>query len=311
MNNFSGLPSLNYLHTFESVARHLRFTNAAKELCVTQAAVSHQIRALEEHLGVRLFLREKRKVLLSEEGLKLLPSVVSGLQGIADSLENIHNYDSEDTLVVGVGSSFSANWLVHRLGTFYQQYPEVNLHLKISNNDPDFVADETDMAVVWGKGDWEGLMCEQLMVVEFTPVCSPELLKNSQLLRTPEDLIHYPLLDDSDYESWQEWLEEAGIPERKYKRRMVIRDSNVLIRSALDGHGIALCAVGIVQEYLDSGRLVRPFDLSITGGGFYFLVYPEKALRKPLVRLFKDWLISEVTKIEFQETSQKSFKVCK
>ena len=134
MNDFTGLPSLNYLLTFESVARHLSFTNAAKELCVTQAAVSHQIRALEEHLGVRLFLREKRKVLLSEEGLKLLPSVVSGLQGIADSLENIHNYDSEDTLVVGVGSSFSANWLVHRLGTFYQQYPEVNLHLKISNN---------------------------------------------------------------------------------------------------------------------------------------------------------------------------------
>ena len=307
MSNFTGLPSLNYLHTFESVARHLSFTNAAKELCVTQAAVSHQIRALEEHLGVRLFHREKRKVLLSEEGLKLLPSVVSGLQGIADSLESIHNYDSEDTLVVGVGSSFSANWLVHRLGTFYQQYPEVNLHLKITNNDPDFAADETDMAVVWGKGDWEGLMCEQLMVVEFTPVCSPELLKNSQPLRTPEDLIHYPLLDDSDYESWQEWLEEAGIPERKYKRRMVIRDSNVLIHSALDGHGIALCAVGIVQEYLDSGRLVRPFDLSITGGGFFFLVYPEKALRKPLVRLFKDWLISEVTKIEFQETSQKSF----
>ena len=115
------------------------------------------------------------------------------------------------------------------------------------------------------------------------------------------------MLDNSDYESLQEWLEEAGIPERKYKRRMVIRDSNVLIRSALDGHGIALCAVGIVQEYLDSGRLVRPFDLSITGGGFYFLVYPEKALRKPLVRLFKDWLISEVTKIEFHETSQKSF----
>jgi len=112
MNNFTGLPSLNYLHTFESVARHLSFTNAAKELCVTQAAVSHQIRALEEHLGVRLFHREKRKVLLSEEGLKLLPSVVSGLQGIADSLESIHNYDSEDTLVVGVGLFPQTGWCI-------------------------------------------------------------------------------------------------------------------------------------------------------------------------------------------------------
>ena len=307
MYSFNGFPSINFLHTFESVARHLSLTNVAKELFVTQAAVSHQIKALEDYLDVKLFHREKRKVFLSEEGQKLLPSVVSGLQGIADSLENIRNYDAEDTIVVCVGSSFSANWLVHRLGAFYQKYPEVNLHLKISNNDPDFVADGTDLAVVWGKGDWQGLMYEQLMVVEFTPVCSPELLKKTHPLKTPEDLIHYPLLDDPDYEVWKEWFEEAGIKERKYKRRTVIRDSNVLINSTLDGHGIALCAVGIVQEYLDSGRLVRPFDLSITGGGFYFLVYPEKALRKPLVRLFKDWLISEVTKIEFQETSQKSF----
>ena len=306
MDGFKGFPSLNFLHTFESVARHLSFTNAAKELFVTQAAVSHQIKALEEYLGVKLFHREKRKVLLSDEGQKLLPSVVSGLQGIADSLDNIRNYETEDTIVVGVGSSFSANWLVHRLGAFYQKYPEVNLNLKISNNDPDFGADGTDLAVVWGKGDWQGLMYEKLMVVEFTPVCSPDLLKKTHPLKTPEDLIYYPLLDDPDYNIWQEWLEEAGIPERKYKRRTVIRDSNVLIHSTLDGHGIALCAVGIVQEYLDSGQLIRPFDLSITGGGFYYLVYPEKALRKPLVRLFKTWLLKEVWKDEsgdpFQET---------
>ncbi len=303
MNNLSGIPSLNFLHTFESVARHLSFTNAAKELFVTQAAVSHQIKALEEYLGVKLFYREKRKVFLSEEGQKLLPSVVSGLQGIADSLENIRNYDSEDTIVVGVGSSFSANWLVHLLGAFYQKYPEVNLHLKISNNDPDFSSDGTDMAVVWGKGDWQSLECEKLMVVEFTPVCSPDLLKGAHPLKTPEDLVHYPLLDDPDYDIWQEWLEEAGIPERKYKRRAVIRDANVLIHSTLAGHGIALCAVGIVQEYLDSGRLIRPFDHSITGGGFYYLVYHEKALRKPPVRLFKNWLLQEVRKAESMDHS--------
>jgi LysR family glycine cleavage system transcriptional activator len=306
MDGFKGFPSLNFLNTFESVARHLSFTNAAKELFVTQAAVSHQIKALEEYLGVKLFHREKRKVLLTDEGQKLLPSVVSGLQGIADSLDNIRNYETEDTIVVGVGSSFSANWLVHRLGAFYQKYPEVNLHLKISNNDPAFGADGTDLAVVWGKGDWQGLMCEKLMVVEFTPVCSPDLLKKTHPLKAPEDLIHYPLLDDPDYNIWQEWMEEAGIPERKYKRRTVIRDSNVLIHSTLEGHGISLCAVGIVQEYLDSGRLIRPFELSITGGGFYYLVYPEKALRKPLVRLFKTWLLKEVWKDEsgdpFQET---------
>ncbi|MDP6654604.1 MAG: transcriptional regulator GcvA [SAR324 cluster bacterium] len=304
MDNLKGLPSLNFLHTFESVARHLSFTNAAKELFVTQAAVSHQIKALEDYLGVKLFYREKRKVFLSDEGQKLLPSVVSGLQGIADSLENIRNYDSEDTIVVGVGSSFSANWLVHRLGAFYQKFPEVNLHLKIFNNESDFNSGGTDIAVVWGIGDWQGLMCEKLMVVEFTPVCSPELIKKTHPLETPEDLIHYPLLDDPDYDIWQQWLEEAGIPERKYKRRTVIRDANVVIHSTLEGHGIAICAVGIVQEYLDSGRLIRPFDHSITGGGFYYLVYPEKALRKPPVRLFKTWLVQEVRKAESMDPSQ-------
>ena len=300
MDSFKKLPSLNFLNTFETVARHLSFTNAAKELYLTQAAVSHQIRSLEDQIGVELFHRESRKIILTKEGEKLLPSVVSGLQGISDSLDSIRNYDFDDNLVVGVGSSFSANWLVHRLGGFYQKFPDINLHLKISTNDPDFRNEGTDLAVVWGKGDWKGVISEKLMVVEFTPVCSPELLNNYNSLKTPKDLIKFPLLDDSDYEFWQEWLEKAGISGKKFKRRLVIRDSNVLIRSALDGHGVALCAVGIVQEYLDSGQLIRPFDLSITGRGFYYLIYPEKSTRKPMVILFKNWLIEETNTFESQ-----------
>ena len=300
MDSFKKLPSLNFLNTFETVARHLSFTNAAKELYLTQAAVSHQIRSLEDQIGVELFHRRSRKIILTKEGEKLLPSVVSGLQGISDSLDNIRNYDFEENLVVGVGSSFSANWLVHRLGGFYQKFPDINLHLKISTNDPDFRNEGTDLAVVWGKGDWKGVISKKLMVVEFTPVCSPELLNNYNSLKAPKDLIKFPLLDDSDYEFWQEWLEKAGISGKKFKRRLVIRDSNVLIRSALDGHGVALCAVGIVQEYLDSGQLIRPFDLSINGRGFYYLIYPEKSNRKPLVRLFKNWLIEEINTFESQ-----------
>ena len=294
MINSPQTPSLNFLNTFESVARHLSFTLAAKELFITQAAVSHQIKVLEDYLGAKLFLRENRKIYLTSEGQKLLPSVVSGLQGISDSLESIRNYEKEDTLVVGVGSSFSANWLVHHLGKFYQSYPDINLHLKISNDDPEFEIDGTDLAVVWGQGKWTNYMFEQLMEVEFTTVCSPNLLKESYPLTTPEDLIHYPLLDVEGYDVWKEWLEKAGIPEKKYRRRTIIRDSNVLIHSALNAHGIALSAVGIVQEYLDSGMLLRPFELSITAGGYFYLVYPEKSLRKPLVNLFKEWLVEEV-----------------
>ena len=214
MRDLSQRPSLNFLHTFESVARHLSFTLAAKELFITQAAVSHQIKVIEDYLGVKLFLRENRKVYLTSEGQKLLPAVVTGLQGISDSLESIRNYDTEDTLVVGVGSSFSANWLVHHLGEFYQKYPEINLHLKISNDDPEFETDGTDLAVVWGQGEWSNILFEQLMAVEFTPVCSPHLLNDNYPLRTPEDLIHYTLLDVADYDVWEEWLEKAVIPEK-------------------------------------------------------------------------------------------------
>ena len=124
------------------------------------------------------------------------------------------------------------------------------------------------------------------------------LFRNGYSLKTPNDLIKFPLLDDTDYEFWQEWLEKAGVFEKKIKRRLVLKDSNVLIRSALDGHGIALSAVGIVQEYLDSGELIRPFDISITGGGFYYLIYPEKSLNNPLFRLFKHWLIEEINTFE-------------
>ena len=304
MINSPQIPSLNFLNTFESVARHLSFTLAAKELFITQAAVSHQIKVLEDYLGTKLFLRENRKVYLTSEGQKLLPSVVSGLQGISDSLESIRNYEKEDTLIVGVGSSFSANWLVHHLGKFYQSYPDINLHLKISNDDPEFEIDGTDLAVVWGQGKWPNYMFEQLMEVEFTPVCSPNLLKESYPLTTPEDLIHYPLLDVEGYDVWKEWLEKAGIPEKKYRRRTIIRDSNVLIHSALNAHGVALSAVGIVQEYLDSGMLLRPFELSITAGGYFYLVYPEKSLRKPLVNLFKEWLIEEVQRSEYYPSSK-------
>ena len=190
MFNSPQTPSLNFLNTFESVARHLSFTLAAKELFITQAAVSHQIKVLEDYLGAKLFLRENRKVYLTSEGQKLLPSVVSGLQGISDSLESIRNYEKEDTLVVGVGSSFSANWLVHHLGKFYQSYPDINLHLKISNDDPEFEIDGTDLAVVWGQGEWSNNIFEKLMEVEFTPVCSPHLLDAKFPLDTPEDLIH-------------------------------------------------------------------------------------------------------------------------
>ena len=305
MSNLSHRPSLNFLQTFATVARHLSFTLAAKELFITQAAVSHQIKVLEDYLGVKLFLRKNRKVYLTLDGQKMLPAVVSGLQVISDGLESIRNYDIEDTLVVGVGSSFSANWLVHHLGKFYQNYPEINLHLKISNDDPEFETDGTDLAVVWGQGEWSDIIFEQLMEVEFTPVCSPHLLKEIHPLQTPEDLIHYPLLDVEGYDVWKEWLENAGIPEKKYRRRTIIRDSSVLIHSALNSLGIALCAVGIVQEYLDSGKLVRPFELSITAGGFIYLVYPEKSLRKPLVHLFKEWLVEEVHRSEAHHSSKK------
>ncbi len=290
------LPSLELLRTFEIVARHQSFTGAAAELHITQAAVSHQIRTLEEFLGYRLFIRKERPISLTPEGQVLLPQVLSGLQGIKAALDQLQEEATAETLVVRVGPMFGANWLAQRIGGFYRLHPEVSLQLKITLIDtlPDFVREKLDVAVVWGDGHWEDVAVERLLPLSYTPVCSPDLLRAEQPIHSPEDLKNYPLLHGYSYDEWKNWLKRAGKPYLPCRRGPVIDDFNVVMNSAIDGQGVALCGLEMVRKHLEAGRLVQLFETTITSEEAFHLVYPESALEREVVRVFRDWLLSMI-----------------
>ena len=293
MIDSGSLPPLNTLRVFEAVARHLSFTQAAKELHVTQAAVSHQIKSLEDHLGIKLFSRIKRRVLMTEEAQMLLPAVISAFSSIQEALEVIREHDAEQTLTVSLTPQFASNWLSFRIGSFYKRHPDINLHLQISSQEPDFVYGKTDLGVYWGSGNWEGLQSERLMTLEYTPFCSPELLDQEQSLKHPLQLANYRLLHEFNYEKWKAWLRHAGADEVRFKRGSIFEDTNLLILAAIDAKGVALCGLEMVQEHLESGRLIRLFDESILSQQGYYVVFPREALERPLVSLFRDWLMEE------------------
>ena len=288
------LPPLNALRAFEAGARHLSFTKAADELHVTQAAVSHQVKALEDHLGVRLFRRLTRRLALTEEGRALLPVVSEAFDRIAEAAERIGRDGGRPrTLTVSVTPSFGGRWLVHRLSRFWRAHPDIDLRLHHSIQLVDFDRDDVDMAVRWGRGSWPGLAADFLMHVGVTPVCSPALLEGPRPLRTPDDLRHHTLLHEDDFEGWTEWLAAAGVTEVDPRRGPVIDDTGVVIQLAIAGQGVALGRTALIREDLAAGRLVRPFDLSLESDLAYHIVYPPRSLSRPKVRAFREFLLAE------------------
>jgi LysR family glycine cleavage system transcriptional activator len=302
MNKYYGvwedIPSLELLRTFEVVARYQSFTSAARELHVTQAAISHQIRALEDFLGFALFVRKGRPISLTPEGQTLLPAVIGGLQGIKEVLGQLREDAESETLVVQVGPMFGANWLAHRIGEFYRRYPEVTLQLKIvSFNDlPDFARERLDVAIPWGKRgqeEWDALHVDRLFPLSHTPVCSPQLLREEHPITQPADLSHYPLIHSYSHHDWKVWLRRAGSPEVSYRRGLVIEDFNIVMTSAMDGQGVALCGLELVRRHLEAGRLIQLFDTAFTTEEAYHLVCPPEALERPVVQDFRTWLLSQ------------------
>jgi len=288
------LPPLNSLRHFEVAGRLLSFTAAARELNVTQAAVSHQIKVIEEFLGVVLFDRYPRRLALSEQGKALLPEVIEAFDRVAQAVAAINHEQYSNVLSVRLAPSFAAKWLSPRLKYFWLQYPEIDLRLYHAHGAVDFEREEIDIAVTYGKGDWPDLIVDKLLSLDFFPVCSPDFLHNDKPLNDINNLRYYALLHDANYECWRDWLELAGIDDIEANRGTVIDDTNVLIQAAIDGQGIALGSTTFVEDLLESGRLVKPFDVTLVNEFAYYVVYPELHLKNPAVRAFKEWLLSLV-----------------
>lgn len=287
------LPPLPSVRVFEAAARHENFTQAAGELGMTQAAVSYQIRLLEERLGVPLFVRSKRRVTLSEAGRRLAPVVSDAFDRLSEGFSGLVDED-ESVLGISTAQTFASYWLAPRLGGFQIARPELAVRLLTSNAMADFARDEVDVAVRMGKGPWPGLRQHFLFCLYATPLCTPEFRDRHRLER-PADLLRVPRLNAHDW-WWKPWLEEAGVALQDEPPRQGIRlDSQALEgNAALAGHGVGLLTPLYWRGELAAGRLVQPFDLVVVSGPALWLVYPEHKRGRAKIRAFRDWLLGEM-----------------
>ncbi|MGD1877094.1 MAG: transcriptional regulator GcvA [Kiloniellaceae bacterium] len=288
------LPPLNALRAFEAGARHLSFTKAAEELHVTQAAVSHQVKALEAHLGYSLFKRMTRKLALTEEGRVLFPVVNEAFLRIADAADDLRDSGECRTLTVSVTPAFGAKWLGYRLPKFWQKHPEIDLRVHHSIQCSDLRHDDVDIAVRFGAGAWDGVETEFMLRVDYTPMCSPALLKGPHPLKQPEDLCHHTLLHEDDYDGWTQWLAVAGASGVNPRRGPIMDDWTVLTQTAIDGGGVALGKPSMLARDLAEGRLVAPFDITMLTELGYHLVYLPGALDREKVRVFREFIMEEI-----------------
>jgi len=291
------LPSLNALQVFEAAARHLSFTRAAEELSVTQTAVSHQIRRLEEELGVSLFHRQPRRLALTSVGRAWaaeLSEIFARLEAVNRQLRQ-RAQSVRPTVAVSVIPSFGSRWLVPRLGRFLDRHPEVDIRISASESLVDFTVEPFDLGIRYGSGKYAGLSVEKLAEDAWVVVATPALVKREKL-RAPRDLERQTLLYDDDREDWGRWFEAQGSMLPKSARYTQLSDSSMVIEAALRGQGIALARWSLAADELSLGRLVLVFPKAprLLTGKAYYLALPRENLRVPQVAAFRDWLRGEV-----------------
>jgi LysR family transcriptional regulator, glycine cleavage system transcriptional activator len=285
------LPPLNALRAFEAAARHLSFTKAADELFVTQAAISHQVKALETWLGQPLFRRKSRKLYLTEAGQAYAGPLGMAFDEIDTATARLSALDSSGTLTVSVLPSIAAKWLVPRMRGFRERHPEIDVRLSPSTHLTDFSREAVDVVLRYGRGDWIGMRADQFLTEDIFPVCSPDLLAGSHPLRQPDDLKHHTLLHDDYYEDWTRWLLAAGVRDIDTMHGPVYEDSSNLLQAAMAGEGVALGRSALAADDLAAGRLVKAFDISLPVEFAYYVVAPETSADRPKVAAFREWVI--------------------
>ncbi len=287
------LPSLNGLRAFEAAARHLSFTRAASELNVTQTAISHQIKRLEDELGLRLFVRQNRSLALTPHARDYLPLVRAAFDDLRLATERLVRKDGGKVLTVSTIASLAAKWLLPRLTAFQEAHPGIDVRITTSTGLVDFRKDDVDAAIRYGRGHWPGVRAEWLMADELFPVCSPALLQGSKPLRCPQDLAQHTLLQASGGydDDWRLWLTAAGLPAEISRQSSLSFDLIFMtIQAAIDGLGVAIGRTSYVQDDIARGRLVVPFKMALpTDAGFY-LVTPEGRSDPPKLKAFRQWL---------------------
>ncbi len=294
MADFRRLPNLAALRAFEAAARHGNFSRAAEEIHVTHGAISHQVRALEEELGVALFARHGKRIAITPEGERFAATLRSALGDIAAAAAALKADARHQRLTVTALPSFAARWLSPRMGQFIEQHPGLEVMLQSSSQLTDFVRESVDIGIRFGKGHYPGLAVEKIMDDYYYPVASPRFHRG-KLPRTPEKLAESLLLR-CEMEPWTPWFRAAGLDALEPTGGLVFQDSSMLVRAAAEGHGIALARHAIAMSEIASGELVRLSDVAVKCPHSYFLVCPPEALKKPQVQAFRTWLLDEIGK---------------
>jgi LysR family transcriptional regulator, glycine cleavage system transcriptional activator len=270
----------------------LNFTHAADEMHVTHGAVSQRIKRLEEHLGMSLFRRSGRRMLLTDEGHRLLERVRTAISEIAEGVEAIRSSNRDRILTISMVPGFATYWLMPRLAEFIERHPDIEVNIRPTMSLTDFTRDEVDMAVRFGPGTWPGLISIKLYDEELVPVCSPAF-RDGRLPRASGDLLKMPLLHD-ERQPWSIWFKAVGLAYRDARQRPRYGDQTLLLAAAIAGLGVALARASLVQADLESGRLVRLFSQSVRTNYAYFIVYPPGSETLGKVQAFQEWLLEQV-----------------
>jgi LysR family transcriptional regulator, glycine cleavage system transcriptional activator len=301
-------PPLNALRAFEAAARHLSFKKAARELFVTPGAVSHQVKLLEDHLGVALFRRLTRALELTPEAQAMLPKVREGLESLQQAVDRVRAREESPALTVMAPPGFATRWLVPRLAGFTNNHPDVELHVASRGDMIDAGDEELEMPpangapfmmVRFGRGQYPGLQVDEVFSALYVPVCSPRLLQGPHPLRAPDDLRWHTLLhDDTVVEegarpSWADWLESVGVKGVDAARGPHFSDASLALDAAIEGMGVTLAMKPLVRPDIEAGRLAMPFDITAPTSYSYYLLTPENDAGKASVAAFRRWILTE------------------
>ncbi len=307
------LPPLNALRAFESAARHLSFRKAAEELHVTPAAISHQMKILEDQLGVKLFRRLTRAIELTEVGRSFLPKLREGFDSFAEAVLRVRAFENTGVLTVAVAPSFAVKWLIPKLYRFVTAHPDIDVRIsanmrlvdtrrrdaayKLTGEDD--LANDADLDIRFGSGKYPHCRVDKLFQVSLTPLCSPHLLEGSHPLKKPQDLRHHALLHDDTLDAtegrpnWAKWLKAAGAEDVESNRGPHFNHPILGLEAAIDGLGVVLAIKELAAHDLATGRLVAPFELSLDMNLAYYVVSPAATADLPKVALFREWLLAE------------------
>jgi len=291
---------LNSLRAFEASARHLSFVKAAEELYVTPAAISHQVKKLEEYLSVRLFRRLSRGLLLTDAGQRFLPELKEGFLQLDRAMDRVQESDATGPLTISVAPIFAAKWLVPRLQLFNSLHPDIDIRISSSLQMIDFQRDNFDAAIRLGWGDYPDLVVNKLFDEHMTPMCSPQLLERETPLTSPADLSHQVLLHNDSLEfapdapDWESWLKAADASQVDSGRGTHFSHPEHSLQAAIDGSGIILGWCFLAAEDIAAGRLVAPFDLVLPMGLSFYLVYPQSHANWSKLIKFNEWLLMEI-----------------